>query len=146
MYYLHAVIILFSTGLYNSAFSTYSFGKLGYRLSLCVCVCVSVCVCVCVYFLPVLCFEFDAISKYLATFEQSFTCCCFFVCLLLYEKGLLIYKNRVIKVAATDIRYFERSKLSRSLVQEKFQLDRQVLFKLGYLFCQQMQDTTLEFE
>ena len=48
MYYLHAVIILFSTGLYNSAFSTYSFAKLGYRLSLCVCVCVCVCLCVCV--------------------------------------------------------------------------------------------------
>ena len=29
IYYLHAVIILFSTGLYKSAFSNYSFGKLG---------------------------------------------------------------------------------------------------------------------
>ena len=28
MYYLRVVIILFSTGLYKSAFSTYTFGKL----------------------------------------------------------------------------------------------------------------------
>ena len=30
IHYLHVVIVLFSTGLYTSAFSTYSFGKLGF--------------------------------------------------------------------------------------------------------------------
>ena len=34
IYYLYVVIILFSTGLYKSAFATYSFGELGYRLSM----------------------------------------------------------------------------------------------------------------
>ena len=33
IYFSRPVIILFSTGLYKSAFSTHSFGKLGYRVS-----------------------------------------------------------------------------------------------------------------
>ena len=42
-----------------------------------------------------------------------------------------------IKVAATDMRYFARSKFSRSLVHKKnISLICQVVFKLGYLFCQ----------
>ena len=41
------------------------------------------------------------------------------------------------KVAVTDMRYFARSKLSKSLVHKKnFSLIWQVVFKLGYLFCQ----------
>ena len=32
MHYLHVVIVLFSTSLYKSAFSTYSFGRLGFFL------------------------------------------------------------------------------------------------------------------
>ena len=43
-----------------------------------------------------------------------------------------------IKAAATDTRYFTRSKLSRSLVHKKnFNLMWQVVLKLGYLFCQE---------
>ena len=42
-----------------------------------------------------------------------------------------------LKVAVTDTRYFARSKLCRSLVHKKnFSLIWQVVFKLGYLFCQ----------
>ena len=42
-----------------------------------------------------------------------------------------------LKVAATDIQYFARSKLSRSLVYKKnFSLLWQLIFQLGYLFCQ----------
>ena len=44
----------------------------------------------------------------------------------------------IIKGAAIDMRYFAKSKLSRSLVHMKnFSLIRQVVFKLGYLFCQE---------
>ena len=42
------------------------------------------------------------------------------------------------KGAATDMRYFARGKFSRSLVYKKnFSLMRQVVFKLGYVFCQE---------
>ena len=42
-----------------------------------------------------------------------------------------------LKVAATDMRYVARSKLSRSLVHKKnFSFIWKVVFKLGYLFCQ----------
>ena len=45
--------------------------------------------------------------------------------------------NESFKVAATDMRYFARSRLSRSLVHKKnFSLIWQVDFNLGYLFCQ----------
>ena len=45
--------------------------------------------------------------------------------------------NESFKVAATDMRYFARTKLSRSLVHKKnFSLIWQVDFNLGYLFCQ----------
>ena len=44
----------------------------------------------------------------------------------------------IIKGTATDMRYFARSKLSRSFVQKKnFSLIQQVVFKLGYVFCQE---------
>ena len=42
-----------------------------------------------------------------------------------------------LKIAAADMRYFARSKHSKSLVHKKiFSLVCQVDFKLGYLFCQ----------
>ena len=43
-----------------------------------------------------------------------------------------------VKGAATDIRYFARSKFSRSLVHKKnFSVIWQLVFKLGYVFCQE---------
>ena len=43
-----------------------------------------------------------------------------------------------VKGAVTDMRYFARSKFSRSLVHEKkCSLTWQVVFKLGYVFCQE---------
>ena len=51
------------------------------------------------------------------------------------------------KVGATGMRYFAKSKRSRSLVLKKtFSLIGQVAFKLGYLFCQQRKDTSFEFQ
>ena len=45
--------------------------------------------------------------------------------------------NTLLKVAATDMRYFARNKFFGSLVHKKnFGLIRQVFFKSGYLFCQ----------
>ena len=52
MHYSHVVFILLGTGLYKSAFSTYSFRKRGFRLSVFF-----------VFFWSVLCFEFDVICK-----------------------------------------------------------------------------------
>ena len=47
----------------------------------------------------------------------------------------------------TDMRYFARSKFSRSLVHKKnFSLIWQVVLKLEYVFCQVDRDTSLEFE
>ena len=44
---------------------------------------------------------------------------------------------KVIKGAVADMRYFARSKFSRSLVHKKnFSLIWQVVFKLGYMFCE----------
>ena len=43
--------------------------------------------------------------------------------------------DEIIKGTVTDMRYFARSKLSRSLVHKKnFSLTRQLVFKLRYLF------------
>ena len=43
-----------------------------------------------------------------------------------------------IKVAATDIWYFRKSTFSRKLIHKKnFSFTSQVVFKLGYLFCQE---------
>ena len=40
--------------------------------------------------------------------------------------------------AVTDMRYFARSKFSKSLVHKRnFSLIWQVVFKLGYVFCQE---------
>ena len=45
------------------------------------------------------------------------------------------------------MRYFAKSKLSRSLVHKKnFSLIQQVAFKLGYVFYQERYDTPSEFE
>ena len=60
MHYSRVVIILFSTGLYKSAFSTYSFGKtrfsffyvLVFRVSVSLCFCISV---------VLHCFEFNVL-------------------------------------------------------------------------------------
>ena len=57
------------------------------------------------------------------------------------ENGLFPFKTALseanVKGTATDMRYFERSKLSKSLVRKKnFSLIQQVVFKLGYVFCQ----------
>ena len=49
-----------------------------------------------------------------------------------------ICEQKMLKGAATDMRYFARSKSSRSLVHKKnFSLIRQVVFKLEYTFCQE---------
>ena len=46
--------------------------------------------------------------------------------------------HRDIKVAGADMRYFAMSKFSRSLVyKESFTLIWQVVFELGYIFCQE---------
>ena len=48
------------------------------------------------------------------------------------------YSGTLFKVAARDVRYFARSKLSRSLVQKKnFRVIWQLVFKLGYLLGQE---------
>ena len=53
----------------------------------------------------------------------------------------------VVKGAATDMRYFTRSKFFRSLVHKKsFSLIRKVAFNLGCVFSQERQDTSSEFE
>ena len=47
-------------------------------------------------------------------------------------------KSSDLKGAAADMRHFARSKFSRSLVHRKnFSLIGQVVFKLGYVFCQE---------
>ena len=49
-----------------------------------------------------------------------------------------LYSGTLFKVAATDMRYFARSKLSRSFVQKKnFRVIWQLVFKLGYLLGQE---------
>ena len=58
------------------------------------------------------------------------------------ENGLFPFKTALpeanVKGTATDMRYFARSKLSKSLVHKKnFSLMQQVVFKLGYVFCQE---------
>ena len=51
---------------------------------------------------------------------------------------LLILQYLLLKGAATDMSYFARSKFSMILVHRKnFSLIRQVVFKLGYVFCQE---------
>ena len=46
--------------------------------------------------------------------------------------------GKTVKAAATDMRYFARSKFSRSLVhKKKISLIRQVFFKLRYVFRQE---------
>ena len=62
-------------------------------------------------------------------------------------KGSWTKNKKYLKAAATDTRYFARSKLFESLVHKKsFGLIWRVVFKLGYLFCQGRQDTTFEFQ
>ena len=52
-----------------------------------------------------------------------------------------------IKGAVTDMRYFARSKFSRSLVHKKnVSLIWHVVFKLGHVFRHERKDTSLEFE
>ena len=57
-----------------------------------------------------------------------------------YTKSYCPYKFcclKHLKGAVTDKRYFARSKFSRGLVHEKnVSLKRQVVFELGYVFCQ----------
>ena len=53
--------------------------------------------------------------------------------------SLVCWKDKkwMFKVGATGMRYFAKSKRSKSLVLKKtFSLIWQVAFKLGYLFCQ----------
>ena len=51
------------------------------------------------------------------------------------------------KAAVTDMRYFARSKFSKiSVHKKKFSLIWQIVFKLGYLICQERYDTSFEFE
>ena len=48
------------------------------------------------------------------------------------------FVERLIKGAAIDMRYFARSKFFRSYVHKKnFSLIWEVVFKLGYIFCQE---------
>ena len=58
---------------------------------------------------------------------------------ILYETEKTMYGgfSGPIKAGVTDMRYFARSTLSRSLVhKKKFGLILQKVFKLEYLFCQ----------
>ena len=55
--------------------------------------------------------------------------------------------KKKIKGAVTDMRYFARSKFSVSLVHKKnSSMIRQVVFKLGYVFCQKRYDSSFKFE
>ena len=65
MLYSRAVIILFSTELFKTAFSTYS---LGFLLPLFSFFCVSMSFWLLVFSFSVLCFEFIVISKAVVTF------------------------------------------------------------------------------
>ena len=66
---------------------------------------------------------------------------------LFLPTNLFAWLSENIKGATTDMRYFARSKFSRSLVhRKKLSLIRQVVLKLGYVFCQERQDTSFEFE
>ena len=58
---------------------------------------------------------------------------------ILVKMVLTKYKIwEAIKGAVTDMRYFARNKFSRSLVHKKnFSLIWQVVFELGYVFCQE---------
>ena len=55
----------------------------------------------------------------------------------------MVYDNismfgKMLKGAATDMRYFARSRFFRNLVHKKnFSLTREVVFMLGYVFCQE---------
>ena len=64
VYYSRVVIILFSAGLYKSAFSIYSFNKTGF-LSFCVWFFVFPCLWFLVFSFSVLCSEFNVILDYL---------------------------------------------------------------------------------
>ena len=65
----------------------------------------------------------------------------------MYKTAMRHHPNALLKVTATDMRYFAGSKLFGSLVHKKnFGLIWQVVFKLGYLFCQGRYDTTFEVE
>ena len=58
----------------------------------------------------------------------------------------MIRTESKIKVAVTNMRYFARSKFSRSLVHKRnFSLIQKVVFKLEYVFCQERQVTYFEF-
>ena len=61
------------------------------------------------------------------------------------QQSMLIYL--FFKGTATDMRYSARIKFSRSLVHRKnFSLIWRVVFKLGYVLCQERSDTSSEFE
>ena len=89
MSYLHVVIILFSTGLYKSAFSTYSFAKTRFSSF---CVLVS-CVSVYLAFNFQFCFMFWI--ECLKRLSKSIMCS--LILFSLYSNDLLKYKNCVIK-------------------------------------------------
>ena len=58
--------------------------------------------------------------------------------LLFFYLHYIFWKTFTLKVAVTDMKYFATSKFSRSLVHKKnFSLIWQVVFKLGYVFCQE---------
>ena len=55
-----------------------------------------------------------------------------------FPKSNVLLSSEQLKIAATDVRYFARSKFSKSLVhKEHFNSIWQVAFKLGYLVCQE---------
>ena len=89
MHYSRVVIILLSTGLYKSAFSTYSFGKARFSSFSILVFHVPISL---VFIFPVLCFEFNVISKDLITF--------FNFVLTLFKQSVK-YKNRFIKKHAS---------------------------------------------
>ena len=77
--------------------------------------------------------------------EKNRPLCIFRLQMIIYKKHFdenrpiyfLIKKEKVFIKVAADMRYFARSNLSRSSVHKKtFRLIWQVVFKLGYLFCQ----------
>ena len=78
---------------------------------------------------------------------RTYKCDLLVFCVSAIFGPLILFILLDFKAAATDIRYFAKSKFSRSLVHKKnFDLIWQVALKLKYLFCLGTQDTSSEFE
>ena len=76
----------------------------------------------------------------LASLTPKSSICCYFFqifCIDWFKKKNAYFDKKSITGAVTDMIYFARSKFSLSLVHKKnFSLIWQVVFRLGYVFCQ----------